>query len=73
MYKRQALKQQTANMPSRQTTQITKTDNAQLMATLETTLLNLELKRSDMLTKYAPTYQPVLELESQIADTERCV
>jgi uncharacterized protein involved in exopolysaccharide biosynthesis len=68
-----ALKAQTADTPSRQTTQIIKTDNAELMATLETTLLNLELKRSDMLTKYAPTYQPVLELESQIADTQKAI
>ncbi|HXO05445.1 MAG TPA: hypothetical protein VN884_07430, partial [Candidatus Sulfotelmatobacter sp.] len=69
----QALKAQTAATPTRQTTQIIKTDNAQLLATLQTTLLNLELKRSDMLTKYAPTYQPVVELESQIADTEKAI
>lgn len=68
-----ALREQTAATPSRQTTQVTKTDNVQLMATLENTLLNLELKRSDMLTKYAPTYQPVLELESQIADTQKAI
>ncbi len=68
-----ALKSQAADTPSRQTTQITKTDNAQLMAALETTLLNLELKRSDMLTKYAPTYQPVMELESQIANTQKAI
>jgi uncharacterized protein involved in exopolysaccharide biosynthesis len=68
-----ALKSQSAVTPSRQTTQIIKTDNAELLATLETTLLNLELKRSDMLTKYAPTYQPVMELESQIADTQKAI
>ena len=68
-----ALKSRAADTPSRQTTQITKIDNAQLMAALETTLLNLELKRSDMLTKYAPTYQPVMELESQIADTQKAI
>src|SRR6202046_130083 len=68
-----ALKAKAANSPSRQTTQITKTDNAQLMATLETTLLNLELIRSDMLTKYAATHQPVLELETQIADTQKAI
>jgi uncharacterized protein involved in exopolysaccharide biosynthesis len=68
-----ALKSQSANPPYRQTTQIIKTDNAQLIATLETTLLDLKLKRSDMLAKYAPTYQPVLELESQIADTQEAI
>lgn len=68
-----ALKAQTAATPARQTTQITKTVNAELLAALETTLLNLELKRSDMLTKYAPTYQPVQELESQIADTQKAI
>ena len=68
-----ALKSQSAVTPSRQTTQIIKTQNAELLATLETTLLNLELKRSDMLTKYAPTYQPVMELGSQIADTQKAI
>jgi uncharacterized protein involved in exopolysaccharide biosynthesis len=68
-----ALRKQIAATPFRQTTQVTKIDNAQLLATLESTLLSLELKRSDMLTKYAPTYQPVQELQEQIAEIERSI
>jgi uncharacterized protein involved in exopolysaccharide biosynthesis len=68
-----ALRSQIAATPSRQTTQVTKIDNAQLLATLESTLLSLELKRSDMLGKYAPTYQPVQELEEQIAEIHRSI
>jgi uncharacterized protein involved in exopolysaccharide biosynthesis len=68
-----ALRKQIAATPTRQTTQVTQIDNAQLLATLESTLLSLELKRSDMLTKYAPTYQPVQELQDQIADIEKAI
>jgi uncharacterized protein involved in exopolysaccharide biosynthesis len=68
-----ALRAQAAATPERQTTQVTKTDNAQLMSTLGGTLLSLELKHSEMLTKYAPSYPPVQELETQIADTRKAI
>ena len=68
-----ALRAQASATPARQTTQVTKTDNAQLLATLRGTLLTLELKHSEMLTKYAPSYPPVQELDSQIADTHKAI
>jgi uncharacterized protein involved in exopolysaccharide biosynthesis len=68
-----ALRAQSAAAPERQTTQLRKLDNEQLLAQLEGTLLSLELKRSDMLVRYAPTYPPVEELETQIADTRKAI
>jgi uncharacterized protein involved in exopolysaccharide biosynthesis len=68
-----ALRDQSAVAPERQTTQLRKLDNAQLLAQLEGTLLSLELKRSDMLIRYTPTYPPVQELETQIDDTRKAI
>ncbi len=68
-----ALRAQEAAAAERQTTQIRKLDNAQLLAQLEETLVSLELKRSDLLMKYAPEYAPVQELETQIGDTRKAI
>lgn len=63
------LERQAANTPSRMTTQVRSADAAQLIEQLKTTLLTLELKRTELLAKFQPTYRPVQELEKQIADT----
>jgi uncharacterized protein involved in exopolysaccharide biosynthesis len=55
------------------TTLIRSSDNAQLLQQLKSTLLSLELKRIELLTKYEPTYRPVQEVEKQIADTKRTI
>jgi len=67
------LEDRSTKVPERQTTQITKLDNAQLLANLESTLLSLELKYREMLIKYAPTYPPVKEVEEQIADARHAI
>jgi uncharacterized protein involved in exopolysaccharide biosynthesis len=36
-------------------------------------LLTLELKRTELLTKYAPTYRPVQEVDEEIAETKNAV
>jgi uncharacterized protein involved in exopolysaccharide biosynthesis len=59
--------------PTRQTTEMRQSGNAQLLADLRSTLLTLELKRTDMLVKYAPSYPPVSDVERQIADTQRAI
>jgi uncharacterized protein involved in exopolysaccharide biosynthesis len=69
----EGLRNQARSMPARQTTQVIKTGNAQLLATLESTLLSLELKRSELLTKYAPGYTPVQEVNAQIRDTRAAI
>jgi uncharacterized protein involved in exopolysaccharide biosynthesis len=63
------LEQQQATVPSRLTTQVRRSDNQQLLQQLKSKLLDLELKRAELLSKYQPSYQPVREVEEQIADT----
>jgi uncharacterized protein involved in exopolysaccharide biosynthesis len=71
--KARSLHAQSIAEPERHTTQMRTLDNAQLLAQLEGSLLSLELKRSDMLAKYAPTYPPVGEVEAQIEQTRAAI
>ena len=56
-----------------QVTKVTKRDDATLLADLKSTLLALQLKRREMLTKYAPTYPLVQEVEAQIGDAQKAI
>ena len=67
------LKDQQQATPDRITTQLKKSDNAQLMEQLKATLLNLELKRIDLLTKFQADYRPVQEVEKEIANTKAAI
>lgn len=67
------LKAQLGTLPSRETAQVRTSDNPQLMERMKTTLLDLELKRTDLLTKFEPTYRPVQEVEQQIAQTKAAI
>jgi uncharacterized protein involved in exopolysaccharide biosynthesis len=67
------LETQLASLPSRMTTQVRTVDNPQLMERLKSTLLDLELKRTDLLAKYEPTYRPVQEVETQISQTQKAI
>lgn len=68
-----ALRLQARATPERQTTQMKKLDNAQLASQLGSALLSLELKRSEMLMKYAPAYPPVQEVERQIVEARAAI
>jgi uncharacterized protein involved in exopolysaccharide biosynthesis len=68
-----ALRAEESAAPGRQTTEMRQTGNAQLLAELQSTLLSLELKRTDMLVKYEPSYPPVQDVEKQIADTRNAI
>jgi uncharacterized protein involved in exopolysaccharide biosynthesis len=68
-----SLEAQTATTPSRQTTQVSTKDNPFLMQQMKSTLLNLELKRTELLTKFEPTYRPVQEVETQIAQAHAAI
>jgi len=48
-------------------------DNPMLFEQLKSTLLTLELKRTELLTKFAPDYLPVREVEKQIAQTKTAI
>jgi len=63
------LQDQLNSAQPRITTSIRSADNPQLMGQLKSTLLTLQLKRTELLTKYAPDYPLVKEVERQIADT----
>ena len=60
-------------MQPRLTTEIRTGENPQLMQQLKSTLLNLELKRTELLTKYDPSYPLVREVEKQIAETKASI
>src|SRR6266478_4834737 len=51
------LEEQASALPQRRTTQVRTADNPQLVEQLHTTLLNLELKRTELLQKFEPTYR----------------
>lgn len=67
------LEAQLATLPNRQTTQVRTSDNPQLMQNMRSRLLELELKRTELLTKFEPTYRPVQEVEEQIAQTKAAI
>jgi uncharacterized protein involved in exopolysaccharide biosynthesis len=58
---------QTAVTPSRQTTQIRNSEDAELIRELKSRILNLEVKHAEMLRKFTPDYPPVVEIEQELA------
>jgi uncharacterized protein involved in exopolysaccharide biosynthesis len=67
------LEEQQKSTPARVLTQVRRSDNQQLMQQLKSTLLTLELKRAELLTKFEPTYRPVQEVDQQIAETRAAI
>jgi uncharacterized protein involved in exopolysaccharide biosynthesis len=67
------LEAQLATLPNRQTTQVRTSDNPQLMQNMKSRLLELELKRTELLAKFEPTYRPVQEVQEQIAQTRSAI
>jgi uncharacterized protein involved in exopolysaccharide biosynthesis len=68
-----SLRAELKNLPMRQTTQVRTADNPQLMQRLKSTLLDLEMKRIELLAKYEPTYRPVQEVEAQLESTREAL
>ncbi|MGH9773812.1 MAG: GumC family protein [Candidatus Acidiferrales bacterium] len=68
-----AIQQQQEKVSPRMDTTDRKADNAQLLQQLKGTLLNLELQRTDLLTKFDPSYPKVREIEQQIAETNAVI
>ena len=64
------LEHQQGSTASRLTTQMKKGDDPQVLQQLKGTLVTLELKRTELLTKFQPTYPLVVEIDKQIADTK---
>jgi len=68
-----ALEKQSGTTPQRLTTQARESDDAAVLQGMKTTLMSLELKRTELLTKYQPTYPLVQEVDKQIAETQTSI
>ena len=68
-----SLEAQVAATPARVTTEVRTSDNPYLLQQLKSTLLNLGLKRTELLTKYEPGYRTVQEVDTQIAQTQEAL
>lgn len=64
------LEAQSQSTPARLTTQMKKADNPQVLESLKASLQTLEMKRTELLTKYQPTYPLVQEVDKELADTK---
>jgi uncharacterized protein involved in exopolysaccharide biosynthesis len=67
------LEQQAGATPDRLTTSVRESDDGAVQQQLKSTLLTLELKRTELLTKYQPEYRLVQEVDKQIADTRASI
>jgi uncharacterized protein involved in exopolysaccharide biosynthesis len=68
-----SLESKLQSLPERRTTQVRTADNPQLLEKLKTHLLELGLKRTELLTKFQPSYRLVQEVDRQIADTQAAI
>jgi uncharacterized protein involved in exopolysaccharide biosynthesis len=69
----QKLRAQLAELPARSTTQVKTADNPELMRALKASLLDLELKKTQLLTKYEPGQRLVQEVDQQIAQAKSTI
>jgi uncharacterized protein involved in exopolysaccharide biosynthesis len=68
-----ALHGELGSIQPRITTSVRSSENPQLMGQMKSTLLSLQLKRTELLTKYDAGYPLVQEVERQIADTTAAI
>lgn len=67
------LEKQVASVPERTTTQIRTADNAELQKALQASLLELQLKRIQLLTKFEPNHRLVQEVVQQIQQAQSAI
>jgi uncharacterized protein involved in exopolysaccharide biosynthesis len=67
------LNNQLARLPLRTVTQIRTADNPELLRTLKASLLDLQLKRTQLLTKFEPNHRLVQEVDQQIAQAKAAI
>jgi uncharacterized protein involved in exopolysaccharide biosynthesis len=60
-------------LPERTTTQVRTADNPELLKALKSSLLDLQLKRTQLLTKFEPSHRLVQEVDQQIAQNEATI
>ncbi len=62
-----------SKLPERTTTQVRIADNPELLKALKASLLDLQLKRTQLLTKFEPSHRLVQEVDQQIAQAEATI
>jgi uncharacterized protein involved in exopolysaccharide biosynthesis len=67
------LQKQAGITPERLTTSMRQQDDFQVLQGLKNTLMTLELKRTELLTKYQPTYPLVQQVDKQVDDTKASI
>lgn len=68
-----SIQAQLDTMQPRLTTEIRTAENPQLMQQLKSTLLNLQLKKTELLTKFDPSYRLVKEVDKQILEAQATI
>jgi uncharacterized protein involved in exopolysaccharide biosynthesis len=68
-----ALQEKLNSLPERTLTQIRNSDNPQLLEKMKSRLLELELKRTELLTQFEPSYRLVQEVEQEIEQTKATI
>jgi len=69
----QELTAQLAKLPERMTTQVRTAENAELLRALKASLLDLQLKKTQLLTKFEPNHRLVQEVEQQIHQAQTAI
>lgn len=69
-YRVRELKYDLARLPKRMVTQVRTSDNPELLRALKANLLDLQLKRIQLLTKFEPAHPLVQEVDQQIAEAK---
>jgi uncharacterized protein involved in exopolysaccharide biosynthesis len=67
------LEAQMAKLPERSVTQVRTADNPELLRALKASLLDLELKKTQLLTKFEPGHRLVQEVEQQILQAQAAI
>jgi uncharacterized protein involved in exopolysaccharide biosynthesis len=68
-----SLREQIKTFPSRSVTLKRWADNPEALEKMKTHLLDLQLKRTDLLSRFEPTYRPVREVEQEIAEARASI
>src|SRR5439155_16279398 len=68
-----ALETKLHSLPERVTTSVRSSDNPLLLEKMKSKLLELQLKRTALLTKFDPSYRLVQEVDQQIAETQATI
>ena len=68
-----SLKEKIKSFPSRSVTLKRWADNPELLEKFKTHLLELQLQRTDLLTRFQPSYRPVLEIDQQIEQAKTSI